>query len=150
MLVVRASSCKEGRYGIFLQLYTKVKAQPTWGSLSRSSALASADINIIWAVMAEWLKRWDPISLRLAISRTRDQINLWPVDQGYPHTESGKLALACEPATGWLGMVDCPIRHSVLLSVSMPWHGINIYRGARTVQWRIQGETPSWLAILTN
>ena len=44
MLVVRASSCKEGRYGIFLQLYTKVKAQPTWGSLSRSSALASADI----------------------------------------------------------------------------------------------------------
>ena len=46
MLVVRAGSCKEGRYGIFLQLYTKVKAQPTWGSLSRSSALASADNRI--------------------------------------------------------------------------------------------------------
>ena len=100
--------------------------------------------------MAEWLRRWNPVNLRLATSRTRDQINLWPVDQGYPHTKSGKVALACEPATGWLGMVDCPIRHSVLLSVSMLWHGINIYRDTRTVQWRIQGETPSWLAILTN
>ena len=50
MLVVRASSCKEGRYGIFLQLYTKVKAQPTWGSLSRSSALAFADFTEVQKV----------------------------------------------------------------------------------------------------
>ena len=52
MLVGRARSCKEGRYGIFLQLYTKVKAQPTWGSLSRSSALASADLGIDFSKFA--------------------------------------------------------------------------------------------------
>ena len=37
MLVVRASSYKEGRYGIFLQLYTKVKAHQflDWTSVFR-------------------------------------------------------------------------------------------------------------------